>query len=156
MLNIVEPVREALHGHFSRDLLPVLTIEPGDTVRFRTLPGGWNLEPRQSTRYADYPRAFAPRDPVLDDGHALCGPIAIRGALPGMALGVRSEVVRAGGSLQAIILCRGGRCAAARPVLPGWAVSVRRLRGGLKHLGCGLPITTAARSMVSRLTIIQR
>ena len=27
--------RATLHGHFSRDLPPVLTIEPGDSVRFR-------------------------------------------------------------------------------------------------------------------------
>ena len=27
--------RRTLHGHFSRDLEPVLSIDPGDTVRFR-------------------------------------------------------------------------------------------------------------------------
>ncbi len=37
--------RATLHGHFSRDLLPVLTIESGDTVLFQTLDAGWNLEP---------------------------------------------------------------------------------------------------------------
>ena len=26
--------RASLHGHFSRDLPPVLTIDPGDSVRF--------------------------------------------------------------------------------------------------------------------------
>ncbi|MFN8516058.1 MAG: acetamidase/formamidase family protein [Thermomicrobiales bacterium] len=96
MLHTLEPVREALHGHFSRDLPPVLTIDPGDTVRFRTLPGGWALEPRHSARYEDQPRTFAPRDPVLDDGHALCGPVAIRGAAPGHALAVRIDAVRVG------------------------------------------------------------
>ena len=97
MLHTIEPTRETLHGHFSRDLSPVLTIEPGDTVRFRTLDAGWNLEPRYSTRYEDHPRKFEPRDPVLDDGHALCGPIAIRGAEPGMALAVRVDDIRVGG-----------------------------------------------------------
>lgn len=29
-----------LHGHFSRDFPPVLTIDPGDTVTFRTLDAG--------------------------------------------------------------------------------------------------------------------
>ena len=33
----IEPERATLHGHFSRDLPPVLTIESGDTVRYRTL-----------------------------------------------------------------------------------------------------------------------
>ena len=97
MLHTIEPLRETLHGHFSRDLPPVLTIAPGDTVRFRTLPGGWNLEPRRTARYEDQPRTFEPRDPVLDDGHALCGPVAIRGAMPGMALAVRIDAVQVGG-----------------------------------------------------------
>ena len=36
----VEPSPATLHGHFSRDLPPVLTIDPGDTVSFRTLDAG--------------------------------------------------------------------------------------------------------------------
>ncbi|MDQ3399009.1 MAG: acetamidase/formamidase family protein, partial [Deinococcota bacterium] len=69
---------------FSRDLPAALTIEPGDTVRFRTLDANWGLEPfvdPKATR-----RTFEPRTPVLDDGHALSGPVEIRGAEPGMAL----------------------------------------------------------------------
>lgn len=96
MLHAIEPVRETLHGHFSRELPPVLTIEPGETVRFRTLAAGWNLEPRRSTRREDGARKFAPLDPELDAGHALCGPVAIRGAEPGMALGVRIDALRPG------------------------------------------------------------
>jgi acetamidase/formamidase len=92
----IEPVREALHGHFSRELLPVLTIAPGDTVRFRTLDAGWNLEQRRSVRYEDHPPKFEPRDPELDAGHALCGPVAIQGAEPGMALAVRIDDLRVG------------------------------------------------------------
>jgi acetamidase/formamidase len=96
MLHTIEPVRETLHGHFSRDLMPVLTIDPGETVRFRTLPGGWNLEPRRSERRDEPPPTFAPRDPVLDDGHALCGPVAIRGAMPGQTLAVRIDAIQVG------------------------------------------------------------
>ncbi len=47
----VEPDRRTLHGAFSRDVAPILTIDSGDTVRFRTLDADWNLAPRQSTRY---------------------------------------------------------------------------------------------------------
>jgi acetamidase/formamidase len=85
----VEPERRTLHGHFSRDLPPIVTIDPGDTVRFRTLVSGWAVEPRRSTVYAEMPALFEPRDAVLDEGHALCGPIAVRGAEPGMALAVQ-------------------------------------------------------------------
>jgi len=88
--------RAALHGHFSRDLPPVLTIQSGDTVRFQTLDAGWGVE--------QYPiddslgRAlFAPRDPKTDNGHALCGPVFIEGAEPGMTLEVKIETVRPDG-----------------------------------------------------------
>jgi acetamidase/formamidase len=79
--------RRTLHGHFSRDLAPVLTIDSGDTVAFACLDAGWNLEPD---------RKFEPRDEELDDGHALIGPIEIRGARTGQILEVRIEQVRVG------------------------------------------------------------
>lgn len=90
--HIIEPERRTLHGHFSRELPPVLTIDSGDTVRFRTLDAGWGLEPPSAP--GQLRRKFAPRDAELDDGHALCGPIAIRGAQPGMTLEVQIELVR--------------------------------------------------------------
>jgi len=90
----IEPERRTLHGHFSRDLPPVLTIEPGDTVHFRTIDAGWGLEP--VTAHNAPRKEFEPRHPDLDRGHALCGPVAIRGAQPGMVLGVRIDEVRPG------------------------------------------------------------
>lgn len=90
----IQPERRTLHGHFSRDLPPVLSIEPGDTVVFSTLDAGWHLEPFQSFDVTQ--RTFEPRDPELDKGHALCGPVEIRGAEPGMALEVEIKDVRPG------------------------------------------------------------
>lgn len=95
-LHTIEPERRTLHGHFSPELEPILTIDSGDTVRFRTLDAGWNLEPRTSLRHEEAPRQFEPRDPKLDRGHALCGPVAIRGAEPGMTLAVRIDDLRPG------------------------------------------------------------
>lgn len=86
------PERPNLHGHFSRDLRPVLTISPGDTVRFATPAAGWRWQTRMAS---DTPPEFE-RDPELDRGHALCGPIAVRGAEPGMALEVRIGRLRPG------------------------------------------------------------
>ncbi|TMD58420.1 MAG: acetamidase, partial [Chloroflexi bacterium] len=40
----IEPERRTLHGKFSRNFPPVLTIVSGDTVVYRTLDAGWNLE----------------------------------------------------------------------------------------------------------------
>ena len=33
--------RRTLHGHFSRDLEPVLTVERGDSIEFSCLNAGW-------------------------------------------------------------------------------------------------------------------
>jgi len=91
----IEPGRETLHGTFSRDLPPVLTIDPGDTVVFSTLDAGWGLEP--------YGESGAPRRRFEDfrpewrgEGHALCGPVEVRGAEPGTTLEVRIGELRTG------------------------------------------------------------
>jgi len=92
----IVPERRTLHGQFCRDFPPVLTIEPGDTVVFHTLDAAWNIEPRRSALPTEHPRKFAPRIEGRDNGHALCGPIAIRGAEPGMTLAVHIEDIRPG------------------------------------------------------------
>lgn len=89
----LDPIREHLHGHFSPDLSPVLTVDPGDMVRFRTLDARWNIEPAKDGRG---PERFEPRDPALDTGHALSGPVAIRGVQPGMTLEVEIGQLRTG------------------------------------------------------------
>jgi acetamidase/formamidase len=80
----ITPHRDTLHGTFSRDWAPALTIEPGDTVVFTTLDARWTVgEPTDGLPMGP---SFAPKDPERDNGHALCGPIAINGAEPGMVL----------------------------------------------------------------------
>jgi acetamidase/formamidase len=76
--------RRTLHGHFSPDLEPVLTVEPGDTIAFSCLDAGWNTEPGAK---------FEPRDPDLDAGHALIGPVEVRGARAGQVLEVTIDHV---------------------------------------------------------------
>jgi acetamidase/formamidase len=80
--------RRTLHGHFSRELEPVLTIDSGDTIAFATLDAGWHVEPGAK---------FEPHDDELDAGHALIGPVAVRGAMPGQTLEVRIDEVVPGG-----------------------------------------------------------
>jgi acetamidase/formamidase len=79
--------RRNLHGHFSRDLEPALTIDPGDSVAFATPNSGWMLD--ASTR-------FEPRTSPEDDGHALAGPIEVRGAREGQTLVVHVDGVTPG------------------------------------------------------------
>jgi acetamidase/formamidase len=85
MIHALEPDDRTLHGYFSRELAPVLTIDPGDTVVFRTLDSGWGLEPHAPGPYR--PRREIERA-APHSGHALTGPVAIRGARPGMTLQV--------------------------------------------------------------------
>lgn len=83
--------RSTLHGHFSRDLPPAASIQPGDTVRFQCLEANWGLEPYNGVDLKR--REFEGRLPVLDDGHALTGPVYINGAKPGMTLAARVNAI---------------------------------------------------------------
>jgi acetamidase/formamidase len=87
--------RRTLHGHFSRDLEPILTVEAGDTIAFSSLDSGWHVSPGAR---------FEPRDPELDGGHALIGPVEIRGARPGQTLEV---------GIDRVVVGSWGWCAAA-------------------------------------------
>jgi acetamidase/formamidase len=86
----IEPDERTLHDVFSRDLPPVLTVDSGDTVVLRTLDAGWHLEP---PRAPGVPGRRIERDVR---GHALCGPIFVRGAEPRMTLEVRIGRIRPG------------------------------------------------------------
>ena len=77
--------RRTLHGRWSRDFEPVLEIDPGDSVRFETLAVLW-------MRALDEP--FCER--AADDGHALSGPMFVRGARAGATLSVRIDEVEPG------------------------------------------------------------
>jgi acetamidase/formamidase len=91
-IHTLEPERRTLHGHFSRELPPVVTIDAGDTVTFRTLDSNWGLEsyrPGQGIQRREFEGRISPDD----DGHTLVGPVAIRGAKAGMTLEVQIGAV---------------------------------------------------------------
>jgi acetamidase/formamidase len=75
--------RRVLHGHFSRELEPVLSVDPGDSVRIDVPNAGWYLE---SGEQLESP----------GEGHALVGPVEVRGARAGQTLAVRIDDVQAG------------------------------------------------------------
>jgi acetamidase/formamidase len=74
---------DTLHGYFSSALPPVLAVDPGDSVRFQVLNAGWRWE-------ADV--EINP-DKELHTGHALTGPIEVRGARAGQTLVVHIDEV---------------------------------------------------------------
>jgi acetamidase/formamidase len=73
-----------LHGRFSRELEPVLTVAAGDAVSLSVPNAGWWSGPGDR---------IDPREPERDGGHALAGPIAVRGARAGQPLVVRVDDV---------------------------------------------------------------
>jgi acetamidase/formamidase len=109
----IEPEAGNVHGYFSNTLPPILTIEPGDTVQYRTLDAGWGLEPQHPDGSL---RKTLPLPSEDHQGHALCGPIAVRGAKPGMALVVQ---------INAIVPGTFGYCNAGW----GWARGLHRRLG---------------------------
>ena len=79
--------RPTLHGHFSREREPAVTIDPGDSIAFGCPNAGW---------YVTDDERFERADPELDAGHALAGPVEVRGARAGQTLVVRIDDVQPG------------------------------------------------------------
>ena len=94
MIHEIPFERRTVHGHFSPELEPVATIGPGDAIAFSSIDAGWGVEPPRPGS-TDRKR-FEPRDPKLDDGHPLIGPVAVRGAKAGQTLVVRIDELRVG------------------------------------------------------------
>lgn len=83
----LEPHSSTLHGHYSRDLAPVLTIDSGDRVICKLLDARWHIFDGAAPFEA--PATFEPRDQDRDPHHAMHGPIFINGAKPGMTLEIQ-------------------------------------------------------------------
>jgi acetamidase/formamidase len=79
--------QQNLNGYFSVDLEPVLEIDPGDSVRISVPNAGWDLTASKK---------FEPREPELDTGHPIAGPIVVRGAKAGQTLAVQVDEVEVG------------------------------------------------------------
>jgi acetamidase/formamidase len=85
----LDPTRTTVTDVFSRDTPPALTIDPGDTVIVRSLDASGHLS-RQ-------PAPGVPAPMLINEGrrgHCLTGPIAIRGAEPGMTLAIHLVALR--------------------------------------------------------------
>lgn len=87
-LHRLATTRETATDVLSRDLDPVLTVDPGDEIVVETLDASGHLEP-QRTPGEERPLLLPARR-----GHCLVGPIAVRGAEPGdlLALHLRELV----------------------------------------------------------------
>ena len=81
------------HGFFDPSLAPAVTVDPGEAVRLETLESGWSTEPFD---VADLGARV--RHPAWTEGagHALTGPVEVRGAKAGQVLEIRIDAVRPG------------------------------------------------------------
>lgn len=86
----LEPAPGTVTDVFSRDLPPVLTVDPGEAIVVGSLDASGHLE-RQQAPGEERPKMFPAKR-----GHCLTGPIAVRGAEPGMMLAVRLVSLRPG------------------------------------------------------------
>jgi acetamidase/formamidase len=84
----LSPAQDTTADVFSRDRPPVLTVSPGDTVVVRSLDASGFLARQQ------HPGDRPPTMFSAARGHCLTGPIAVRGARPGMVLAVRFVSLR--------------------------------------------------------------
>ena len=50
MIHEIPLERRTLHGHFSRELEPILSIEPGESIAFACPNAGWELDPGRAVR----------------------------------------------------------------------------------------------------------
>jgi len=73
--------RATLHGPFSSERAPALTVDPGDAVAFPCLNAGWRWDP-EANWCED-----------AEQGHALRGPVEVRGTRAGQTLVVRIDEV---------------------------------------------------------------
>lgn len=83
----------ALHGYFDRSREPVVTVDPGASLRVHTLDAWWSADRYTGGLPADRERVPEHR---TDFGHALTGPIAVRGARPGDTLAVHLDSITPG------------------------------------------------------------
>lgn len=82
VIHRLDPSPDTVTDVFSRDLTPVLTIDPGDTLVVHSLDASGYLR-RQRT-----PGEQAPRLLEAGRGHCLAGPVAVRGVEAGDVLAV--------------------------------------------------------------------
>lgn len=87
----IECSQEHLIGSLSDEVVPILYVNSGDSIRFETLDAGWGLGESNAKRR----KPFSRRDKI-DAGHALIGPIFINGAKQGMTIEITFNEIKPG------------------------------------------------------------
>ncbi|MDQ0971686.1 acetamidase/formamidase [Neobacillus niacini] len=85
MIHKIDLISQNLHSSFSKDYLPILTIDSGDSLQFKTPDIKWGYSPSKGEDSI----ALESRENEKIQIHPMIGPIAIQGAKPGMVLEVK-------------------------------------------------------------------
>jgi acetamidase/formamidase len=85
LIHKIDLISQNLHSSFSKDYLPILTIDSGDSLQFKTPDIKWGYSPAKGEDSI----ALESRENEKIQIHPMIGPIAIRGAKPGMVLEVK-------------------------------------------------------------------
>ncbi|MCD8511198.1 MAG: acetamidase/formamidase family protein [Bacillus sp. (in: Bacteria)] len=74
-----------IHGSFSRNYQPIISVDSGDSLHLTTPDIEWGYSPREGVEKGSFTSREKEERPI----HPIIGPIAVRGAKPGMVLEVR-------------------------------------------------------------------
>lgn len=85
MIHKLEIKNEHLHGSFSNEFEPILTVQSGDSITMQTPDIEWGYSPAKGVDRT----FFKPRKHEVDPRHPMIGPIKIDGAKPGMVLEIK-------------------------------------------------------------------
>jgi acetamidase/formamidase len=85
MIHNLEIKNENLHGSFSNEYKPILTVKSGDTVRMQTPDIEWGYSQAKNEERVFFKSSVNETDPR----HPMIGPIEITDAKPGMVLEVK-------------------------------------------------------------------
>jgi acetamidase/formamidase len=85
MLHKLNLSQQHLHGSFSKDYSPILTVKSGDSIQLTTPDIQWGYSKAKGEEREFFPSAVNENKP----GHPMIGPISIEGAKPGMVLEVK-------------------------------------------------------------------
>jgi acetamidase/formamidase len=85
MIHKIELKSENLHGSFSNEYKPILTVNSGDSIRMQTPDIEWGYSKSKDTERQFFTSAVKEEAPL----HPMIGPIEVNGAKAGMVLEVK-------------------------------------------------------------------
>ncbi|MDZ5473837.1 acetamidase/formamidase family protein [Bacillus sp. 31A1R] len=84
-IHTIKTEDQHVHGSFSKEYEPILSVNSGDTIRFNSLDIGWGYSSSKGVER----KRYQSREQESTWGHPIIGPIRVNGAKPGMTLEIK-------------------------------------------------------------------